>query len=94
MERPGLPLAFFFGSSDKRVHLPRIVDGDRLDGWERSTPNPLSLWERARVREFLRRQTFVSARIIEWIPCLLHQQVRIYRMNRKFFKDVIPMRVG
>ena len=84
MERPGLPLAFFFGSSDKRVHLPRIVDGDRLDGWERSTPNPLSLWERARVREFLKGRTLVYAQIIEWMPCRLHQQVLIWRMNPFF----------
>ncbi len=81
MERPGLPLAFFFGSSDKRAHFPWSVAGYRLDGWERATLNPLSLWERARLREFLRRQTFVSARIIEWMQCLLHQQVRIGRMN-------------
>ncbi len=49
--------------------------------------NPLSLWERARVREFLKGRTLVSARSIESMGCLFHQQVRTCRMNRFSFMD-------
>ena len=51
-------------------------------------PDPLSLWERARVREFFNRRTLVFALIQRRMPSIELHLVRACRMNHVFSLEV------